>query len=40
MWRDEAYLHIDLSTLWDTIQNDLVNLITKIEPLVPRKDQT
>ena len=29
------YLDVDLSTVWDTIQSDLPDLILVIEPLVP-----
>jgi len=32
------YLDVDLSTVWDTIQSDLPDLISAIEPLVPPED--
>ena len=32
------YLDIDLSTVWDTIQNDLPDLIFIIEPLIPPEE--
>jgi uncharacterized protein with HEPN domain len=33
------YLHIDLRTVWDTIHDDLPNLIEQLEPLIPPEDQ-
>ena len=32
------YLDVDLSTVWDTIQDDLPNLILVIEPLITPED--
>jgi uncharacterized protein with HEPN domain len=32
------YLDVDLSTIWDTIQNDLPDLISAIEPLIPPEE--
>jgi uncharacterized protein with HEPN domain len=34
------YFRINLSTAWETIQNDLPRLIAQIEPLVPPEDIT
>ncbi len=30
-----AYFDIDLPLVWDTVRNDLPDLITQLEPLVP-----
>jgi uncharacterized protein with HEPN domain len=32
------YLDVDLSTVWDTIQDDLPDLVLVIEPLIPPED--
>ena len=46
-WRDitdmrnklvHDYRRIDLSKVWDTVQNDLPSLIRLLEPLVPPED--
>ena len=46
-WRDitdmrnklvHDYRRIDLSKVWDTVQNDLPGLIRRLEPLVPPED--
>ncbi len=33
------YFRINVQTVWDTVQNDLPNLIRLIEPLVPPDDE-
>lgn len=30
------YFHVDLERVWDVIQNDIPDLITQLEPLVPK----
>ena len=30
-----GYFKIDLDTIWDTVRNDLPNLIDRLEPLAP-----
>lgn len=33
------YFRVNLTTVWETVQNDLPSLITQIEPLVPSEDE-
>ena len=33
------YFRVDVKTVWDTLQNDLPQLITLIEPLVPPEEE-
>ena len=33
------YFRVDVTTVWDTVQNDLPPLIALIEPLIPPKDE-
>jgi len=33
------YFRVNLTTVWDTVQNDLPRLIALIEPLVPPEDE-
>jgi uncharacterized protein with HEPN domain len=33
------YFRVNLTTVWETIQNDLPPLIAQIEPLVPPEDE-
>jgi len=34
-----AYFDVNLTRVWDTVQQDLPRLITSIEPLVPPEEQ-
>jgi uncharacterized protein with HEPN domain len=34
------YFRINLSTVWDTVQVDLPDLVQRIEPLVPPEEET
>lgn len=47
-WRDmvglrnrliHEYFRIDFGSVWDTIHNDLPELIQQIEPLIPKEDE-
>ncbi len=33
------YFRVNMTTVWETVQNDLPRLITLIEPLVPPEDK-
>ena len=33
------YFRVDLTTVWDTVRNDLPRLIALVDPLVPPEDE-
>jgi uncharacterized protein with HEPN domain len=33
------YFRVNLTTVWETVQNDLPSLIAQIQPLVPSEDE-
>jgi uncharacterized protein with HEPN domain len=41
MWNRliHEYFRVNLTTVWETVQNDLPSLIALVEPLVPPEDE-
>ncbi len=39
MRRDDAYFEVNLQRLWDTVHQDLPELIVLLEPLVPPEEE-